>query len=297
MIENPKIQISKIKEFWSKKYEKSVHELEQSFSNAVRDGGFRPKDAMRATLNLVFIIYSSLDLIFILLTISVIVLLSGSLIAPSIERGIYGLWVLILTALSAAAVSSVFAFVVYPIHLLYNIKLPVAVAFLVVFTAAVASQFGLFYSYILEVEGVLGPFLIFQKMVVCIAVAAFFMLIRFKHIIDFNAYKIRHQSDTIFKILPAHIRGPLVAMSAQDHYVEITTKKGKHLHRMSMKNAIDMVPEGTGMQVHRSHWVAFSEMHALEKQAERFHLRIRSGAEIPVSKTKVNDIQNFFDGS
>ncbi|MFK7836461.1 MAG: LytTR family DNA-binding domain-containing protein [Sulfitobacter sp.] len=65
--------------------------------------------------------------------------------------------------------------------------------------------------------------------------------------------------------LPHHLGQEIVSVQAQDHYVEVTTPKGKAMVLMRLGDAVkDLEPLG-GMQVHRSWWVNLSHVSAIEK--------------------------------
>ena len=84
-----------------------------------------------------------------------------------------------------------------------------------------------------------------------------------------------------------------MSLSAQDHYVEIATPKGAHLERITIKKAIELVPESSGLQVHRSHWLAYNAILDLEKTGERYAVLLRNGTKLPVGKSKVQGLENY----
>jgi len=52
--------------------------------------------------------------------------------------------------------------------------------------------------------------------------------------------------------LPWGKRGPLVTLSAEDHYVRLTTNNGTKLLLIRLLDAIKEVGNTRGMQIHRS---------------------------------------------
>ena len=54
--------------------------------------------------------------------------------------------------------------------------------------------------------------------------------------------------------LPLAKRGPVVRMSMQDHYVELTTAHGSELVLLRMADAVAEA-DPAGLRIHRSHWV------------------------------------------
>ena len=85
--------------------------------------------------------------------------------------------------------------------------------------------------------------------------------------------------------LPFDKRGPLVSLSVQDHYVEVTTTKGTELILLRLSDARAEVGNTPGLQVHRSHWVALSAVTSARRDGARAILTLSHGTEIPVSRT------------
>ena len=56
--------------------------------------------------------------------------------------------------------------------------------------------------------------------------------------------------------MPLPQRGGLLALSVEDHYVDIVTDKGKTLVLMRLADAMKETGSVAGLQIHRSHWVA-----------------------------------------
>lgn len=122
-----------------------------------------------------------------------------------------------------------------------------------------------------------------------------FILWHLKDRVCLRAYKRRHKADTIETLLPSEKRGEVWLISAADHYVEITTRNGTHMHRMTMKAAVEKAGPSKGLRVHRSHWVAFAAMMSLEKDGERTMLTLRNGQRVPVSQQTVAKVACFLD--
>ncbi|MBV0914001.1 LytTR family DNA-binding domain-containing protein [Anianabacter salinae] len=86
-------------------------------------------------------------------------------------------------------------------------------------------------------------------------------------------------------------RGALVALSAEDHYVRVTTTAGEDLVLMRFGDAVKEVGATNGLQVHRAHWVAVAEIRAARREGERAVLTLSTGAEVPVSRANVPRIR------
>ncbi len=87
--------------------------------------------------------------------------------------------------------------------------------------------------------------------------------------------------------LPLSARGPLVALSVEDHYVRIRTLKGEEMVLMRLSDAIAEVGDTPGARVHRSHWVAFDKVRAARRDGDRAVLTMVTGPDIPVSRANL----------
>jgi DNA-binding LytR/AlgR family response regulator len=68
----------------------------------------------------------------------------------------------------------------------------------------------------------------------------------------------------------------------QDHYVRAETPLGSAMILMRFSDAVaELGP--TGMQVHRSWWVARDAVASLEREGRRTRVRLANGAVVPVS--------------
>ena len=99
------------------------------------------------------------------------------------------------------------------------------------------------------------------------------------------------QRPALLDRLPAALRGRLLYLSMQDHYVEVVTDKGSHLVLMRLADAIGETTGTEGMQVHRSHWVARDAVAGSIRDGARLTLRLVNGAELPVSRSKLADVR------
>lgn len=91
--------------------------------------------------------------------------------------------------------------------------------------------------------------------------------------------------------LPLDRRGALVALSVQDHYVEVITTRGRTLVLIRLSDAIAETAPTPGLQVHRSHWIATDEVRAARREGARAVLTMSDGQDIPVSRSRVADVR------
>lgn len=85
--------------------------------------------------------------------------------------------------------------------------------------------------------------------------------------------------------LPPSLRGRLISLSMQDHYVEVHTDKGSTLVLMRMADAMRETEGEAGLQVHRSHWVAVDAVTGTARQDGKFFLKLKNGTQLPVSRS------------
>lgn len=90
--------------------------------------------------------------------------------------------------------------------------------------------------------------------------------------------------DQFLRKLPLDRRGPLIRIESQDHYLNVVTKAGEALILMRLSDAIDLLAEVDGLQVHRSHWVRKEAVKRHRKTGGRDVLVMADGCEVPVSR-------------
>jgi hypothetical protein len=85
--------------------------------------------------------------------------------------------------------------------------------------------------------------------------------------------------------LPRRIGTDIVAISADLHYLRVYTTAGEALILMSIGRAVEALSVIQGQRVHRSHWVALDHVLSLESDGDRVLCRLKTGLELPVSRT------------
>lgn len=87
--------------------------------------------------------------------------------------------------------------------------------------------------------------------------------------------------------LPAHLRGALIALEMEDHYVRVHTERGSTLLLMRMRDAVAELDGTPGALVHRSWWVAQGAVESVRRDGRNVRLRLRTGIEAPVARGQV----------
>jgi DNA-binding LytR/AlgR family response regulator len=88
----------------------------------------------------------------------------------------------------------------------------------------------------------------------------------------------------ILERVPLPQRGRLLALSVEDHYVDIITDKGKALVLMRLADAMRETGDVAGLQIHRSHWVATDAVAKTHRSSGRTELELKNGLRLPVSR-------------
>jgi DNA-binding LytR/AlgR family response regulator len=87
--------------------------------------------------------------------------------------------------------------------------------------------------------------------------------------------------------LPLDKRGPILALSVEDHYVRVRTSRGEEMLLMRLGDAIREAAPTNGLQVHRSHWVALDAVASVQREGDRAVLRMTQGGDIPASRSHI----------
>jgi hypothetical protein len=86
--------------------------------------------------------------------------------------------------------------------------------------------------------------------------------------------------------LPIKLRAAeIYAVESEDHYLRVHTSAGQELILMRLADAVRELSGVEGMQTHRSWWVAKQGLVDVVKGDGRLTLKLKSGAEAPVSRT------------
>lgn len=100
-------------------------------------------------------------------------------------------------------------------------------------------------------------------------------------------------SDTRFlERLPVRIRGQMIRLEAQDHYLLAVTENGADLILMRMSDAETELGV-SGLRVHRSHWVARDAIRDVQRKQGRINLVMADGALVPVSRGYVASLKGL----
>lgn len=93
--------------------------------------------------------------------------------------------------------------------------------------------------------------------------------------------------------LPVRLRAAEIwAVSAEDHYLRVHTSAGEELILLRLADAIRELGGLDGLQTHRSWWVARAGLADVQKGDGKLVLKLKSGAEAPVSRTYLKAVRD-----
>lgn len=87
----------------------------------------------------------------------------------------------------------------------------------------------------------------------------------------------------------------LLTVQAQDHYVEVTTTRGRELVLIRLSDAENELAALDGMRVHRSWWVTRGAVDTLKRANGRLVIRTTDGRTIPVSRGNEKAVREWLN--
>lgn len=93
--------------------------------------------------------------------------------------------------------------------------------------------------------------------------------------------------------LPPRLGTGLISLTAQDHHIEVVTAKGRELMYMRLADALKMLGDYPGQQIHRSHWISSHAFTGLSRENGRLMAHLLDGRSLPVSRSFVSDVRQM----
>jgi len=91
------------------------------------------------------------------------------------------------------------------------------------------------------------------------------------------------------------LAAPVLRAEAQEHYVRLTTATENRMVLYRFNDIVAELTDDAGMQVHRSHWIAFETMLRLIKEDGRLWLELTDGERVPVSRKYADEVRAKVD--
>ena len=86
--------------------------------------------------------------------------------------------------------------------------------------------------------------------------------------------------------------GSVLALQSEDHYVRIHGAERSHLVLMRLRDAVAQMPADTGLQVHRSWWVAREAVRESAREGRAAALILTNGVRVPVSRDNMAAVRS-----
>lgn len=99
---------------------------------------------------------------------------------------------------------------------------------------------------------------------------------------------------SFYKLIPPDMRGELVYLAAELHYLSVITTAGRCLILYNLRDAIFELPETMGLQTHRGYWVALAHIRELKRVGRQGALTLSNGDIIPVSRRNLAEVEAAF---
>ena len=97
------------------------------------------------------------------------------------------------------------------------------------------------------------------------------------------------QTPALLSRLPLEKRGALLAITAEDHYITVITTKGREMLLMRLSDAMAEAAPVTGLQIHRSHWVALAGVVSVARLGDGAEALLINGDRLPIARARMND--------
>lgn len=109
------------------------------------------------------------------------------------------------------------------------------------------------------------------------------------------AAQVDEQPAVFFDSVDPPLEGSLYSIEAQEHYVRVVTSDETRMILYRFSDAVRQIPATTGMQVHRSHWVAHAAVSAVVVKGQGMKLTLQNGHVVPVSRTFRASVESHYN--
>jgi hypothetical protein len=103
----------------------------------------------------------------------------------------------------------------------------------------------------------------------------------------------KEQSGRFLQELRSRASGDLISISSELHYLRVVTTDTVVMFLYNLKDAIEELPVNSGVQVHRSHWVAREHIKQLTKKNGNSVCILSNGSSLPVSRRKYAEVKDL----
>ena len=290
-----RLRIAELRAWQRARFNHGLVTLEKIFLDIHKSEKATGEQCRRATRAFIRINLFHADFYFIVAGMAVIVFVTRSFSDAGIDYGPWRPVVVTLAALLAGTLPILMWVWLFPFHVMKRVNIWWLTGLNAVLSANIFAFIEPVIPAYFYTQGVLYYQSLIYGILVFYLMALMYLQMRLNKYVCLNGYQNRQNTKDINNLLPADKRGEILALSAQDHYVKIISARGSHLNRISMKEAVEMLPKDIGLQVHRSHWVAYNAMLGLSQTAGRYQIELRNGMRVPVSRNKISEVTAFLN--
>ncbi len=95
-------------------------------------------------------------------------------------------------------------------------------------------------------------------------------------------------------LLPPGLGQDVVYLKSELHYLRVVTVKGSALVLYALRDAVAELGRDSGVQPHRSYWVALGHVLGVRRTGKGWRLDVTGGVEIPVSRRRQAAVKQAF---
>jgi len=269
--------------------------IEQFYDNALTNGGFSLSNAVTVCTYLFVFNILTIETIFVAMIVFVTFVSSGAagFFAGEHFLLVFVFWVLLLPMNFAVVYITNSLFLLF--HLMRGSQLFAMLLFSVLIASLVIAYLTPQISAIFFESSEVSFSQMALPTLTIFLVTQVFLFVQHKDKLCFLAYCNRMQRAALNTVIDQKTDGQVLVLSAQDHYVEFTTTKGRKLVRMRMREAVAQMQNRQGLSVHRSYWVAKNAIRSLRKQHGKPFLLLTNGDKIPVSTSKLAEVKKTLE--
>lgn len=107
--------------------------------------------------------------------------------------------------------------------------------------------------------------------------------------------KIEEQPTRFIEELRARATGDLISISSELHYLRVITTDTEVMFLYNLRDAIAELPSNSGIQIHRSHWVARAHVKEIMKRNGNSECVLSNGNKLPVSRRKYSEVKELLN--
>jgi len=89
--------------------------------------------------------------------------------------------------------------------------------------------------------------------------------------------------------------GEIISISSELHYVRVVTTDSEVMFLYNLRDAIEELSADSGLQIHRSHWVARAHLKKIIKKNGSSECVLSNGKRLPVSRRKFAEVRDLLD--